>query len=261
MANNETSGMAVAAFCARYVLDMSRRRYSYRIVFTPETIGAIAYISANLEVLQKRVKAGFVLTCVGDNRAYSLMPSRKSGVLPERVARHVLERILKVPYQEYSFLQRGSDERQYCAPGVNLPVVSIMRSKYGTYPEYHTSFDDMSLITPDGLYGGYLGTKTAIDVLEANKTFISTVLCEPWLSPRGLRPPLVSGVSLVPWSALISNVMAYSDGEHDLLAIAEIIECSIFDVAAVAATLREHGLLRPVNETARGEGGSNCGAQ
>jgi aminopeptidase-like protein len=261
MGNNETSGMAVAAFCARYVLDMPRRRYSYRIVFAPETIGAIAYISANLDVLRKRVKAGFVLTCVGDDRAYSLMPARKSGVLAERAARHVLERILKVPYQAYSFLQRGSDERQYCAPGVDLPVVSIMRSKYGTYPEYHTSFDDLSVITPDGLYGGYLGTKTAIDVLEANETFVSTVLCEPWLSPRGLRPPLVSGISLVPWSALISNVMAFSDGENDLLAIAEIIGCSIFEVAAVAETLREHGLLRPADGTTRGEAGSTCPAR
>jgi aminopeptidase-like protein len=247
MANNETSGMAVAAFCARYVLDLPRRRFSYRIVFVPETIGAIAYISANLERLRQRVRAGFVLTCVGDDRAYSLMLSRKPGVLPERVARHVLERVLKVPYDEYSFLQRGSDERQYCAPGVDLPVVSIMRSKYGTYPEYHTSHDDLNLISPDGLYGGFLGTKTAIDVLEANETLVSTVLCEPWLSPRGLRPPLVDGVALVAWSALVSHVMAYSDGENDLLAIAEIIGCSIFDLVPIVVTLREHGLLRPAD--------------
>lgn len=248
MANNETSGIAVAAFCARYVLDLPRRRFSYRIVFAPETVGAIAYISANLEVLRQRVRAGFVLTCVGDDRAYSLMPARKQGVLPERVARHVLERVLKVPYNEYSFLQRGSDERQYCAPGVDLPVVSIMRSKYGTYPEYHTSRDDLSVITAQGLYGGFLGTKTAIDVLEANETLVSTVLCEPWLSPRGLRPPLVDGVSLVPWSALVSHVMAFSDGENDLLAIAEIIGCSVFDIAPIAGTLKEHGLLRPLDD-------------
>ena len=254
MANNETSGIAVAAFCARHVLDMPRRRFSYRIVFAPETIGAIAYISANLRILRERVKAGFVLTCVGDDRTYSLMPARRPGVLPERAARHALERILQVPYTKYSFLQRGSDERQYCAPGVDLPVVSIMRSKYGTYPEYHTSLDDMTLITPEGLYGGYLGTRTAIDILEANETFVSTVLCEPWLSPRGLRPPLIGGVSLVPWSALISNVMAYSDGENDLLAIAEIIGCSVFEVAAVAATLRENGLLRPAGLSMNREG-------
>jgi len=247
MANNETSGMAVAAFCARHVLDLPRRRFSYRIVFAPETIGAIAYISANLDVLRQRVKAGFVLTCVGDDRAYSLMPARKGGVLAERVARHVLERVLHLPYDEYSFLQRGSDERQYCAPGVDLPVVSIMRSKYGTYPEYHTSHDDLSLISPAGLYGGFLCTKTAIDVLEANETLVSTVLCEPWLSPRGLRPPLVDGVSLVPWSALVSHVMAYSDGETDLLGIAEIIGCPIFDLAPIVATLKENGLLRPAN--------------
>ena len=251
MANNETSGMAVAAFCARYILDMPRRRFSYRIVFAPETIGAIAYISANLEVLRQRVRAGFVLTCVGDDRAYSLMPARKRGVLPERVARHVLERVLKVAYNEYTFLQRGSDERQYCSPGVDLPVVSIMRSKYGSYPEYHTSRDDLSVITPDGLYGGFLGTKTAIDVLEANETLVSSVLCEPWLSPRGLRPQMVDGISLVRWSHLVSHVMAFSDGENDLLAIADIIGCSFFDIVPIARTLKEHGLLRPVGARER----------
>jgi len=261
MANNETSGLAVAAFCARHVLDMPRRRYSYRIVFAPETIGAIAYISANLDTLRRRVRAGFVLTCVGDDRAYSFMPARKQGVLPERVAKHVLERILQVPYERCSFLLRGSDERQYCAPGVDLPVVSIMRSRYGSYPEYHTSLDNMDLITPDGLYGGYLGTKTAIDVLEANETLVTTVLCEPWLSPRGLRPPLVDGIRLVPWSALISHVMAFSDGDNDLLAIAEVIGCSIFDVAEVAATLKEHGLLRPVLKAREGDSGSACTRQ
>lgn len=261
MANNETSGMAVTAFCARHVLDMARRRYSYRIVFAPETIGAIAYISTNLDVLRRRVRAGFVLTCVGDDRGYSFMPARKPGVLPERVAEHVLERILQVPYERCSFLQRGSDERQYCAPGVDLPVVSIMRSRYGSYPEYHTSLDDMDLITPDGLYGGYLATKTAIDVLEANETLLTTVLCEPWLSPRGLRPPLVDGVSLVPWSALISHVMAFSDGDNDLLAIAELIGCSIFDVAGAAATLKEQGLLRPVSRAQEAETRSACTRQ
>lgn len=247
MANNETSGIAVAAFCARYVLDLPHRRFSYRIVFAAETIGAIAYISANLDVLRERVKAGFVLTCVGDDRTYSLMPARRPGVLPERAARHVLERILQVPYTQYTFLQRGSDERQYCAPGVDLPVVSIMRSKYASYPEYHTSLDDMNLISPAGLFGGYLATKTAIDVLEANETLQTTVLCEPWLSPRGLRPPLISGTTLVPWSALVSNILAYSDGSYDLMAIADLLGCSIFDVASVAETLKQHGLLVPAN--------------
>lgn len=248
MANNECSGPVVTTFLCRWILNQKKRRYTYRLVFVPETIGAIAYISRNLDALRQRVKAGFILTCVGDDRAYSLMPARKSGVLPERVAHHVLDFVLNVPYTKYTFLERGSDERQYCAPGVDLPVVSIMRSKYGTYPEYHTSLDDLALISPDGLYGGFLATKTAIEVIEVNETFKSTVVCEPWFSKRGLRAPLLGGTALAPWSALVSNVMAYSDGEYDLLAIAETIGCSIFDVAEVAATLKKNGLLERVNE-------------
>jgi len=244
MGNNETSGMSVLTYLARSILDMPVRRYSYRIVIVPETIGAVAYVSKNLEALKQNVKAGYILTCVGDDRTYSFMPSRKDGTLSERAARHALERVLKVDYKAYSFLERGSDERQYCAPGVDLPIVSIMRSKYATYPEYHTSKDDMDLISSDGLYGGYLATKTAIDILEANETFEAVVLCEPWLGKRGLRPPLTNGRDLVPWSKLISNILAYSDGEHDLLSIAELLECSIFDVKKVADMLLEHDLLR-----------------
>ena len=247
MGNNETSGMAVTAYLARYIMDLPARRYSYRVVFTPETIGAVAYISRVLDTLRTRVKAGFILTCVGDDRAYSFMPARRAGVLPERVARHVLERVLRVPYTSYTFLERGSDERQYCAPGVDLPVVSMMRSKYGTYPEYHTSLDDLTLITPAGLYGGFRATKTAIDVLERNERLQSTVVCEPWLSPRGLRPPLVDGKTLARWSEFLSNIMAYSDGSLDLLGIAEQLGCSVFEVFAAADVLKAHGLLAPAS--------------
>jgi aminopeptidase-like protein len=243
MGNNETSGMVVLAALARYVLDLPRRRYSYRIVLVPETIGAVAYISRHLEALRTRVVAGFICTCVGDDRTYSLLPSRRSGTLPERVARHVLDRVLKVPYTSYPFTQRGADERQYCAPGIDLPVVSVMRSKYGCYPEYHTSLDDLSLISPQGLLGGYLANKACIDVMEANELLRATVLCEPWMSPRGLRPPLVEGRTLETSALVLSHILAYADGEHDLVAMAELLEMSALELVPVVRVLKEHGLL------------------
>jgi len=246
MGNNETSGMAVLAWLARYVLDLPQRRLSYRIVFTAETIGAVAYISQHLDALRKNVVAGYVLTCVGDDRSYSLLSSRRPDTLPERVARHALERVVGVPYTAYPFTARGADERQYCAPGIDLPVVSVMRTKYGCFPEYHTSLDDLTCISPEGLWGAYLANKACIDVLEANETLRALVTCEPWLSPRGLRPPLVNGTHLVSWSAMLSHVMAYADGEHDLLSMAELLGVSALELVPAVQTLKAHHLVEVV---------------
>jgi len=243
MGNNETSGMAVATYLAKYISQIRNPTYSYRFVFVPETIGAIAYIHQNYELLRKNTIAGFIITCVGDDRAFSFMPSRYGNTLADKVAVHVLEKCLGCNYTKYSFLDRGSDERQYCAPNVNLPFVSLMRSKYGTYPEYHTSLDDLNLISPDGLEGGYQINKLAIDALELNKIYKSNSICEPFLSKRGLRPPLVNGVTLTESSKLISNILAYSDGNLDLIDIANELNCSIFTLAPIIEILKENGLL------------------
>ena len=243
MGNNETSGIVVAAQLARFVLGLTKHRYTYRFVFVPETIGAVAYLSQNLSDLKQRVIAGFVQTCVGDDRTYSFMPSRKGNTLADRTAKHVLEQVLGQEFTAYSFLNRGSDERQYCAPGVDLPVVSIMRSKYGSYPEYHTSFDNMDLISPAGLYGGYLATRLCLEALEVNETLKAVVKCEPFLSPRGLRPPLVNGLSLPDWSIHVSNLLAYADGDMDLIAMADLFQLPIFELLPIVQKLKEFGLL------------------
>jgi len=246
MGNNEVSGIVVTTELAQYVSSLAQRRYTYRFVFVPETIGAIAYISQNLDRLKSKVIAGFVVTCVGDNRAYSLLNSKNGETLPDRVAQHVLKFILKVDYQEYSYLERGSDERQYSSPGVNLPVVSVMRSKYGTYREYHTSLDDLHLISSEGLNGGYAANRFCIEVLEENKIYKATKICEPFLSPRGLRPPLLDGTILEGWSKQLSDILAYADGELDLLEIANILGVSMIDLLPQVKLLLEHGLLTQI---------------
>lgn len=244
MANNELSGPVVAVYLAKWLASIPRRRYSYRFIFVPETIGSIVYLSQHLDHLKSYVKAGFMINCVGDERAYGFMPSRQENSLSDRAARHALKHHAG-KFETYSFLSRGSDERQYCSPGIDLPIASIFRSKYGTYPEYHTSLDNMRLVSPSGLLGGLQAFQKAIQVIEANDTYITKILGEPNLSSRGLYPTISTkdfyDNSIV--LQLMLNMLAYSDGKRDMLEIAELLEVPIWDLAKVARTLVTHGLI------------------
>ncbi len=241
MANNELSGPVVATALARWIASLENRRYSYRIVFIPETIGSIVYISRHLEELRRNTVAGYVLTCIGDDRAYSLLRSRHGNTLADRAGKLVLTH--RAPdHVDYSYLERGSDERQYCSPGVDLPVASIMRTKYQSYPEYHTSLDDLTLVTPSGLEGGYAAVKSVIELLEANRVYRAVYPCEPQLGRRGLYPTLStrgSGNSV----RSMTNFLAYADGSLDLIGIAEKIGLGAGEAIDVAARLVAAGLV------------------
>ena len=237
MANNEVSGPVVTMALAQWLEKTQRRRHTYRIVFLPETIGSIVYLNKNYNVMKKNIVAGFVVTCIGDNRAYSFMPSRLGNTLADRVATHVLKHKVE-NYVHYSFLERGSDERQYCSPLIDLPVVSIMRTKYGKYPEYHTSLDDLSLISPDGLEGGYNVLRNALEVLEKNYVYQPLIYCEPQLGKRGLYN-IASNEDI----DTMGNILAYVDGKKDLIEIATEIESYALDCSVVAENLVAHELL------------------
>ncbi|MEO5590409.1 MAG: DUF4910 domain-containing protein [Gemmatimonadaceae bacterium] len=241
MANNELSGPVVATALARTISSWADRRFTYRIVIVPETIGSILYLSRNLEVMLENTIAGFVITCVGDDRAYSFLRSRTGTTLADRVAKHVISRHAP-DHVEYSFLDRGSDERQYCSPGVDLPVVSLMRTRYNSYPEYHTSLDDLKLVTPSGLAGGYQALLSCLELLERNFIYRATVLGEPQLGKRGLYPELStrgSGLS----ARLMTNLLAYADGTSDLVAIAETTGADWQSLDQAAQRLMDAGLL------------------
>jgi aminopeptidase-like protein len=244
MANNEVSGLVVTTALARW-LSSRLSRFRYRIVFIPETIGSIVYLSRNLEKMKRATIAGFVVVCCGDDRAYSFLESRLGNTLADRAARHVLSRHYP-GYRTYPFLLRGSDERQYCSPGIDLPVVSIMRSKYDEYPEYHTSLDDLSFISPTGLGGAFEAIKRTIEVIEKNRVYRSKILCEPHLGKRGLYPTL-STPDTIKTVEKMMNVLAYADGDHDLLAIADRIDADFHECASIAETLHAKDLLEIVD--------------
>lgn len=244
MANNELSGPAVAVHLAKWLCGLSKRKYSYRIIFIPETIGSITYLSRNLEVLKENVVAGFNLSCLGDDRTFSYVASRYGNTLADKAAKNVLH--FRYPeYKEYSFLYRGSDERQYNAPGVDLPVCAICRSKYGEYPEYHTSKDDLGLISPSGLQGAYEVYQQVIMALEYNEKYKVQCLCEPQLGKRGLYPT-ISQKGSYDGIKVMTDFIAYADGENDLLDISNRIGVSVYSIVLFLNTLVDCGLLRKV---------------
>ncbi|MBU4118737.1 MAG: DUF4910 domain-containing protein [Proteobacteria bacterium] len=245
MANNELSGPVVVTALARWLMSLQNRRYTYRIVFIPETIGSIVYLGRYMDQLKRNVVAGFNVTCIGDDRTYSYLPSRAGDTLADKVALHVLKHV-DPNFKRYSWLDRGGDERQYCAPGIDLPVSSIMRSKYGEYPEYHTSLDNFDLVTPHGLEGGFNVMQQAINVIEKNIRLKVTVFGEPQLGKRGLYPTLSTKNSSAKVSAMM-NMISYCDGKRTLLDIAEIIGEPVLNLVDIAEPLILNGLIEIVH--------------
>ena len=246
MANNECSGPVLLTELIRYVNAMENRKYTYRFLLNPETIGAITYLSRNHRHLKEHLKAGLVLSCVGDDGDYSLVHTRYGHTLTDKGLANILKN--RRGYREYSFLSRGSDERQYNAPGIDLPVAGFCRSKYGTFPEYHTSADDMNFISPAGLQGSYDVLTQWIDAMEWNEHYRVTVLCEPQLGKRGLYPTVSQKGTYDAVFATV-NLLAYADGRNDLFDISERIQVPVSHLVEVVKKLRENHLLEVVDES------------
>jgi aminopeptidase-like protein len=222
MANNELSGPVVTMQLVKWLKEQDKLRYTYRIVFVPETIGSITYISKNFNHLKKHVLGGFVVTCVGDDNNYSILTSKWGNSLFDKIGMNVLKNHTDNKFKVYSFLDRGSDERQYSSVGVDIPVINLMRSKYGEYKEYHTSLDNLDFISPQGLFGGFEIHRKSIYLLENNYKYKVTLPCEPQLGKRGLYPN-TSTTDTQKQIATMMNIIAYLDGETDIVDVANII--------------------------------------
>jgi aminopeptidase-like protein len=220
LANNELSGPCLTAYLAGWLQGLPDRRLTYRIVFVPEMIGSIAYLDRHMAAMKARTIAGFNITCVGDERAWSFLPSRHGQTLADTVALHVLRHRVGA-FDRYTWLDRGSDESNYCAPGIDLPVATVCRSKYGTYPEYHTSLDDLErVVTPAGLGESFAVYVTMLEVLERHCRPVTRVLGEPQLGRRGLYPSLSKKGSTAGVRRML-DLISLADGSQTLVDIAE----------------------------------------
>ena len=241
MANNELSGPVLSTALIQYIKSKYENpRYTYRFVFVVETIGSISYLSKNFLELKNKVVCGFNLSCVGDNRAYSHIESRLGDSLADRALEAALIGFDNV--KKYSFLERGSDERQYCAPGIDLPLCGFCRTKYGKYPEYHTSADNFDVVTSEGLDGSIEIMKSIIDAFEIGITPKITVKCEPQLGKIGLYPS-ISKKGMSDNTRSRTNLLAYADGRHSLFDISNKIEENLSVVVCEARKLQKFGLL------------------
>ena len=207
MANNELSGPVLASALLKYIQDNYKKTYySYRFLFTPETIGSIAYLSKNYKKMKKRILAGFTLSCVGDERSYSHVLSPKYN-LADKALSSALLGLNNV--KTFSFIHRGSDERQYCSPRIKLPVCGFCRTKYGEYPEYHTSQDNFKVVTEKGLQGSFNVMKNIIDSFEVGLFPETNILGEPQLGKRELYNDAKKNRKRL-------NIFAYSDGKTNI---------------------------------------------
>ena len=247
LANNELSGPVLLTWLTRWLMTQPDRRYTYRILFIPETIGAIAYLSRMAEHLKERTIAGYHLTCVGGPGDFTYIQTRLGGKLVDRISEHVLRR-QDIPYEMQGYPERGSDERQFCSPGIDLPIGVLTKSKFESYREYHTSLDNLEFVSPENLAASFEVFVNCISALEANRTYLVNQPCEPNLGKRGLWPTVGGQAYKVQQVHDLLAVLSYSDGAHDLLQISELHDRPIGALRRVADALEEKGLISVIEE-------------
>lgn len=246
LANDNLSGLTVATFLAE-ALSQRQRRYSYRFVFVPGTIGSITWLARNEESI-RRIRHGMVLTCIGDRGPFHYKKSRIGTSTIDRAAAVVLKHET-TSSEILEFSPYGYDERQYCSPGFNLPVGCLMRSVWGTFPEYHTSADNLELIGPEQLAESLRVCLSIVDVLENNRSYRNlSPFCEPQLGRRGLYSPIGGKHSIGEEINARLWVLNLSDGDHSLLDIAERAGLPFSLIRDSARLLEEANLLAPVSE-------------
>ena len=241
MANNELSGPIVAMGLINY-FNKKKLNKTLRFIFIPETIGSISYLSKNLDYLKKNVIGGFNLSCIGDNRQHSCMFSKYKNSPSDEAIIDSYKKLKINNYKIYSFLERGSDERQYNSPGIDLRISSVFRTKYGEYPEYHTSLDNFNLVTLKGVTGGFKVVKTAIEIMLKNIYPKYKIMCEPQMGRRGLYPTL-STKSEKELTRGYMSFLQYADGYNSFKKIGNLINLDYKKIKKIYLILKNKKII------------------
>jgi aminopeptidase-like protein len=241
LANDNCSGLALLAVLARE-LGRRRTRLSYRFLFVPGTIGSIAWLAAN-EAGLSRISHGLVVAGVGDPGGPTYKRSRRGDVLIDRAMAHVLRKSGR-PFSLLEFFPYGYDERQYCSPGFDLPVGLFQRSQFATFPEYHTSADNLEFIGPEHLGASFHWIVEVLDILERNRRLVNLhPKGEPQLGRRGLYGAIGGDRNAYTMNMAMLWTLNLCDGQQSLLDIAERANLPFDAIASIAAVLERHGLI------------------
>ena len=244
MANNELSGPLGLIFLYKLIESLPNRHYTYRFAISAETIGTIAYLSMIGKHLKEKMVAGYQMTCIADSGNFTYKRSRQRESLADKAALQAL----KESALDYSVVdfepQDGSDERQYCSPGFNLPHGSLMRTQYGKFKEYHTSLDNKEFISFSSLEKSIQMYFNIVKILESNFKWKNIVeYGEPQLGKRGLYPTLGAPVMHDHVKAMMW-LINYADGTNDLIDIAGISGFSTMQLSEIASDLEKHQLFK-----------------
>jgi aminopeptidase-like protein len=247
LANDNLSGIAVAVGLAQHVAALPRRRYTYRFLFIPGTIGAITWLARNEAGAVPRIRHGVVLTGLGDAGGLTYKRSRREDAPVDRAASHVLTHRGRGdavrPFTPY-----GYDERQFCSPGFDLPVGRLSRTPHGEYPEYHTSADNLAFVKPESLADSLDALVEIVEILEHDAHYRNlSPKGEPQLGRRGLYHKTGGGAGVGDRELALLWVLSYADGRHGLLEIAERAGIPFAAIVNAARDLEAHGLLQAIN--------------
>ena len=243
MANNELSGPCLMVFLANWIKKNYNNFFTIRIIFIPETIGSLVYLSKNYKKLKNNVKAGFNITCMGDNKNYSYISSRQGNANSDNIAEYVFKKLGK-KFIKYNWNDRGSDERNYCAPGIDLPVSTIMRSKFGSYPEYHTSEDKLgTVVTRKSLKNSFILLKNFVLAADNNCYPKAIHLGEPFMSKRNMYPTISKTHSNNPVKNTM-NIISYCDGQTSAIAISKKCNISINHTLKILKALKKKKIVK-----------------
>jgi aminopeptidase-like protein len=244
LANDNLSGIAVATEIGQSIM-RQENRMTYRLLFIPATIGSISWLALN-ETVVPRIAHGLVLTCVGDRGSYHYKRSRRGDAVIDRTVVHVLASH-GLPHEIMPFSPYGYDERQYCSPGYDMPVGCFMRSPNGTFPEYHTSADNVDFVKPDALEESYRILLEVLELLERNATYSRVDgRGEPQLGRRGLYRAIGGQSDHATAQMALLWVLNSADGRHSLLDMAERSGLAFSQIAAAADLASRAGLIRRI---------------